>query len=212
MNMNVLSLENSDRLLWLGRYSERVYTGLRSFAEKFDSMTGSTTHESKLEFVKNFCFDEKNPASIRSSLLRAYDNAIVLRDEIGTETFSYIQLALYEMNKAEKSKASILLNLQKVIDNIVAFWGMADDIIEDEHVRGLIKLGERIERVDLYARMNLNFDYIKREISRLTYRITKTGLRYNSENLERLKTLANGNDKSEVNNSEIIKAVENLIE
>ena len=130
--MNVLSQENSNRLFWLGRYSERVYTGLRSFAEKFDLMTDSANYEAKSEFVKNFCFDEKNPSSIRSSLLRAYDNAIVLRDEIGTETFSYVQLALYEINNAEKSK-SPMLNFQKVIDNIAAFWGMADDIIEDEH-------------------------------------------------------------------------------
>lgn len=205
--MEVLSFENSSRLLWLGRYSERVYTGLRSFAEKFDLMTDSASYEAKSEFVKNFCFDEKNPSSIRSSLLRAYDNAIVLRDEIGTETFGYVQLALYEINNAEKSKAP-MLNLLKVIDNIAAFWGMADDIIEDEHVRGLIKLGKRIERVDLYARMNADKADIKREICRLAYRITKTGLQYNAENLEKLKNLASGN---EINNSEIINIVENLI-
>lgn len=209
--MSILSRENSERLFWLGRYSERVYTGLRSFAEKFDSMTDSAAYESKSDFAKNFCFDEKNPSSIRSSLLKAYDNAIVLRDEIGTETFSYVQLALYEMSKAEKSKAP-MLNLQKVIDNIAAFWGMADDIIEDEQVRGLIKLGKRIERVDLYARMKINgsdIKDIKREICRLIYRLTKTGIRYNAENFEKLKTLADGN---EINASEIMTAVENLIE
>ena len=205
--MTVLSLENSDRLLWLGRYSERVYTGLRDFCEKIDIMNDETSYESKKEFVKNFCFDEKNPSSIRSSLLRAYDNAIVLRDEIGSETFSYVQLAVYEMNNAEKSKTP-MLNFQKVIDNIAAFWGMADDKIEDEHVRGIIKLGKRIERVDLYARMNADEKDIKREICRLTYRITKTGLRYNAENLEKLKTIANEN---KINNSEILRAVENLI-
>ena len=205
--MTVLSLENSDRLLWLGRYSERVYTGLRDFCEKIDIMNDETSYESKKEFVKNFCFDEKNPSSIRSSLLRAYDNAIVLRDEIGSETFSYVQLAVYEMNNAEKSKTP-MLNFQKVIDNIAAFWGMADDKIEDEHVRGIIKLGKRIGRVDLYARMNADEKDIKREICRLTYRITKTGLRYNAENLEKLKTIANEN---KINNSEILRAVENLI-
>ena len=203
-----LSIENSDRLLWLGRYSERVYTGLRSFAEKFDSITDSADYESKYDFVKNFCFDEKNPSSIRSSLLRAYDNAIVLRDEIGSETFAYVQLALYEINKAEKSK-TLMLNLLKVIDNIVAFWGMADDRIQDEQVRGLIKLGKRIERVDLYARMNASDEDIRREISRMTYRITKTGLRYNAANLEKLKSLAN---EEKINHSEVISAVENLIE
>ena len=86
---------------------------------------------------------------------------------------------------------------------------MADDRIQDEHARGLIKLGKRIERVDLYARMNASDEDIKREISRLTYRITKTGLRYNSDNLEKLKALAN---EEKINHSEVISAVENLIE
>ena len=36
--MGIMSVENTDRLLWLGRYSERVYTTLRLFANYFDSM------------------------------------------------------------------------------------------------------------------------------------------------------------------------------
>ena len=103
--MTVLSRENSSRLFWLGRYSERVYTGLRDFMAKFDAMTAGNSSQ---------CFDEGNPDSAAFSLMRAYDNAIVLRDEIGTETFSYIQLAVYEMKNAQRSPAP-LLQLQKVI-------------------------------------------------------------------------------------------------
>ena len=205
--MTVLSRENSDRLLWLGRYSERVYTGLRSFAQKFDAMTGINTNESKHDFTKSYCFDESNPSSIQFGLLRAYDNAIVLRDEIGSDTFSYIQLALYEMKNAERSQAP-LLQLQKVIDNIVAFWGMADDIIEDEHVRGIIKLGKRIERVDLYARMNVSNKNIRREVRRLSYRITKTGLNYDKKGLAHINALI---ESESINRKELIKLVENLI-
>ena len=36
----------------------------------------------------------RNPDSIISNLNRAYDNAIVLRESIGSETLSYIQLSL----------------------------------------------------------------------------------------------------------------------
>ena len=43
----------------------------------------------------------RNPDSIISNLNRAYDNAIVLRESIGSETLSFIQLAIYEMNKAK---------------------------------------------------------------------------------------------------------------
>lgn len=70
----------------------------------------------------------RNPDSIISNLNRAYDNAIVLRESIGSETLSFIQLAIYEMNKAKKSKSPVV-ELQKVNDNLLAFYGTVDDQI-----------------------------------------------------------------------------------
>lgn len=202
--MSILSRENSERLFWLGRYSERVYTGLHEFAGKFDAISDANLRD---DFAKRLCFDDTNTSSIAFSLMRAYDNAIVLRDEIGTETFSYIQLAVYEMNAAKKSRAP-LLQLQKVIDNIAAFWGMADDRIENELARGIIKLGKRIERVDLYARMNAGTEEIRREIRRLAYRIGRTGMNYDAEKLAHLEALAN---EENINRPEIIREAEALI-
>ncbi|WP_243159453.1 alpha-E domain-containing protein [Clostridium sp. SM-530-WT-3G] len=34
--MGIISIEQSDRLYWLGRYTERVYTTLRIFSKSFD--------------------------------------------------------------------------------------------------------------------------------------------------------------------------------
>ena len=199
--MPVISAENSERLFWLGRYSERAFTGLRTFAEKFSMMQAGN------DAAKMTCFDEGNPESIAYSLNRAYDNAIVLRDEIGSDTFSYIQLAVYEMKKASHSKTP-LLGLQKVIDNIAAFWGMADDSIDDEHARNIIKLGTRVERVDLYARMNVDSKDIRKELRRLTYRIARTGLHYSPESLERLNILAS---EAELDCTSIVREVESLV-
>ena len=193
--MSILSCGNSERLFWLGRYSERVYTGIRALSGRWDSS------------AERICFDEANPESLYQSLIFAYDNAIVLRDEIGSDTFSYIQMAVYEMNSAKKSPAP-LLHLQKVNDNIAAFWGMADDIISDENVRGIIKLGKRIERVDLFARHNAGNDEIRREVKRLTYRIAKTGLHYNAETLADLNKLS---EEESINRNEVIRKVESLI-
>ena len=193
--MSILSCGNSERLFWLGRYSERVYTGIRALSGRWDSS------------AERICFDEANPESLYQSLIFAYDNAIVLRDEIGSDTFSYIQMAVYEMNSAKKSPAP-LLHLQKVNDNIAAFWGMADDIISDENVRGIIKLGKRIERVDLFARNNAGNDEIRREVKRLTYRIAKTGLHYNAETLADLNKLS---EKESIDRNEVIRKVESLI-
>ena len=193
--MSILSFGNSERLFWLGRYSERVYTGIRALSGTLDSS------------AERKCFDESNPESLYCSLMYAYDNAIVLRDEIGSEAFSYIQMAVYEMNSAKKSPAP-MLQLQKVNDNIAAFWGMADDVISDENVRGIIKLGKRIERVDLYARGSAGNDEIRREVTRLTYRIEKTGLHYNPETLSALNELS---EEENINRPEMIRMVESLI-
>ncbi len=221
--MAILSLANSDRLYWLGRYSERVYTTLRFFARQFDSMIDLKTDEyeefckqqdipniytSKEDFSHRYCFDEKDPNSIYSNLIRAYDNAIELREEIGSDTLCYVQLAVYEMNKARLSDAP-LLQLQKVIDNIAAFWGMADDSIDDENVRGIIKLGKRIERIDLYARMRVSADEIKREIRRLSLRVRRTRLKYSMSGIVHLNYMA---ENTGIDYPTVVREVESLVD
>ena len=113
--MGIISVEQADHLFWLGRYTERVYTTLRFYFPKFDSMIDETVdsyqafcesidipniYTSKEDFLRRYPFDADNPDSIISNLNRAYDNAIVLRESIGSEALSYIQLAIYDMNKA----------------------------------------------------------------------------------------------------------------
>lgn len=108
--MGIISVEHTNQLFWLGRYSERVYTTLNIFADRFDSMIDLDTdkyeefcllqeipniYTSKEDFASRYCFDERDPNSVYSNLIRAYDNAIVLREEIGSLTLSYIQLAVY---------------------------------------------------------------------------------------------------------------------
>ena len=151
--MGIISIENTDRLYWLGRYSERVYTTLRIFFDRYDSMIDLADDEykdyckrqeipniytSSEDFAERYCFDETDENSIISNLTRAYDNAIELREEIGSMALSYVQLAVYAMNDAKKSIAP-LLELQQTRDNIVAFWGIVDDSVDDEHVRSIIK-------------------------------------------------------------------------
>ena len=65
----------------------------------------------------------RNPDSLISNLNRAYDNAVVLRESIGSEALSYIQMSVYDMENAAKSEVP-LLELQQVLVNIHAFWGI----------------------------------------------------------------------------------------
>lgn len=221
--MAILSLEHSDQLYWLGRYSERVYTTIHEYEKRFDSLIElkeedydafckaqdiPNIYNSKDDFIQRYCFDENDTNSIYSNLIRAYDNAVVLREEIGSETLAYIQLAVYAMNKANASQAP-LIQLQKVVDNIVAFWGMVDDDIDNEHVRSIIKLGKRIERIDLYARMKMDPVRLRREMKRLNTRINRTGLKYNTMKLAHLNYLV---EMSEIPNDIVVEEIESLFD
>lgn len=201
--MGIISIEQADRLYWLGRYTERVYTTLRMFSKSFDSLIDGIADSyvnfcksidipniyiDKEDFVSRYPFDATIPDSIISNLTRAYDNAIVLRDSIGSESLAYIQLAIYEMNKAAKSK-SPLVELQKVNDNILAFYGIADDIIDSENIRNIIKAGKRIERIDMYARLGVGKKELTREISRMIPRVERSGLEYDADKLKNIRSL-----------------------
>lgn len=202
--MGIISVEQADRLYWLGRYTERVYTTLRMFCESFDVMIDEIRdsysefckkidipdiYGDKDTFLQMYPFDKENPDSIISNLDRAYDNAVVLRKSIGSEALSYIQLAVYEMNKASASKAP-LIELQYVTDDLLAFWGIADDQIDSEQVRNIIKAGKRIERIDLYARLGVAGQELLREVHRMIPRVERSGLEYEPDKLKVLEELA----------------------
>lgn len=220
--MGIISVEQTNRLLWLGRYSERVYTTLRLYSNSFDTMIDEIAdsyaefckmvdipdiYGSKEVFREKYPFDEENPDSIFSNLNRAYDNAIVLREEIGSEALSYIQLAIYDMNKARISRAP-LIEMQRVIDNILAFWGIVDDSIDSEQVRNIIKTGKRIERIDLYARLGIERSQLVREINRLVPRIARSGMEYREDKINALKELV---AEPEINYYRIVYEVESIL-
>jgi len=206
--MGIISLEQADRLYWLGRYTERVNTTIRMFSKSFDSMIDGIS-ESYDEFCKmidipniysgvddfnqKYPFDNTNPDSIISNMTRAYDNAIVLRESIGSESLSYIQLAIYEMHVAKISEAP-LVELQKVLDHLQAFWGVTDDEIDDERIRNILKAGKRIERIDLYARLGAGGRELIREVTRMIPRVERCGLNYDVDRLIKIKEMANSSD------------------
>lgn len=220
--MDIISLEQADHLYWLGRYTERVHTTLNIFAKRFDALIDGAVNSyeefcksidipviytDKADFIRNYPFDKENPDSIISNLIRAHDNAITLRESIGSETLAYIQLAIYEMNKAEKSKAP-MIELQKVNDNLLAFYGTVDDQIDSENIRNIIKAGRRIERIDLYARLGLERKEIARQIHRLIPRLEKSGLDYDAFKLREINRLV---DEDTIDYYKIVDYVETLL-
>lgn len=220
--MGIISVDRADRLFWLGRYTERVYTTIRLYSDSFDELIDGIAdnyvdfckmidipdvYGSKEAFEEKYPFDEMNPDSIMSNLVRAYDNAIELRDEIGSEVLSYIQLAIYAMNKAKISNAP-LIELQYVIDNLLAFWGIVDDDIDSEMTRNMIKVGRRIERIDLYGRLHHTQNELIRQVKRLIPRVERSGLAYDRDNLMLLKSVV---EEPEIDYYKVVSVVESIV-
>ena len=220
--MGIISVDRADRLFWLGRYTERVYTTIRLYSDSFDELIDGIAdnyvdfckmidipdvYGSKEVFEEKYPFDEMNPDSIMSNLVRAYDNAIELRDEIGSEVLSYIQLAIYAMNKAKISKAP-LIELQYVIDNLLACWGIVDDDIDSEMTRNMIKVGRRIERIDLYGRLHHTQKELIRQVARLIPRVERSGLAYDRDNLMLLKTIV---EAPELDYYKVVSVAESIV-
>ena len=198
--MGIISVEQVDHLYWLGRYTERVYTTLKVYSDSFDRMIDETQDSygkycesldipniylNKEDFLTRYPFDEEVPDSIISNLNRAYDNAIVLRETIGSDALSYIQMAIYAMNNAAYSE-SPLIELQQISDELLSFWGIIDDQVDSEQIRNIIKAGKRIERIDLYARLEIEKTKIEREIHRMIPRVLRSGMKINETALSKI--------------------------
>lgn len=221
--MGAITIEQGDAIFWLGRYTERVYTTMDYFAQSFDQMIDYDTEDYTRfcasldipniytdghDFIRRYCFDLANPDSIASNLKRGYDNAVVIRELLGSPALSYIQLAVYAMNRAACSDAP-MIELQKVKDNIVAFWGMADDNIGVRDLRDILKIGRRVERLDLYARLHLDGELVKRAAERLTGRLIHSHIRYSKAGLNNIYILVNA---PEIDYNSLLKETESLIE
>lgn len=120
---NAISAIKANRLYWLGRYTERVYISLHLLRRYYDKMIDGEPKEyeeyyQKLDtsnpypdmesFRMGYMYDDKNPCSLISGLIAANDNAIVLREEIMSETLSYVELSLSHIRKSAEKKMGIL--------------------------------------------------------------------------------------------------------
>ena len=205
--MGIISLEKSNHLYWLGRYSERAFTTIRTFMDAYDTMLDQDpnaykhiceklhipdVYGSKEVFIVNYLFDETDPNSIYSNLSRACDNASVMRDMISSTALSYIQLALYEMVDAKK-ESFCLLRLQQVLDDLYAFWGCIDDYVESSACRNIMKTGRYIERLDLYIRLDYDRKAMELAYERMAYRLQRSRAAYNEQDFKIVSDAINNN-------------------
>ena len=171
----IINASKANRLFWLGRYVERVYMTLHLLRQVYDKMIdgqpedydafwkrldATDSYASTGEFTLGMMYDEENPASVLSALNRAMDNAIMLREDIKSETMSYIEMSIALMKEMRRKAESNVTNLQPVTDWMLAFRGSAAQRIESPKVLSMLAIGQLIEEMDIMLRFNYGYDRV----------------------------------------------------
>lgn len=223
--MGIITIEKANHLFWLGRYVERVFSTVNVFQDYYDLMIDQDyeayhtfcrrleipdIYQDSEDFCYRYVYDKTNFDSIIMNLIRAYDNAIVLRDEITSETLAYIELALRVLEHTDSDAP--ILELQKVIDYLYAFWGSVDDKVETEACRNIMKCGKYAERLDLCYRFESDHIDIQKQIAKLKNRVHKLENQYHLEGLSQIELLQDENQTTRWDYLEQINQLTHLFE
>lgn len=179
-----LSRAKADQLLWLGRYTERVYTTLKRFFKTYDANVDLESkdfsefcHELDLPFdssepieslIANILYNPDNPVSVCSSMRAAFGNAILLRPELGTESSSYVELALINL-RGSKDPVGRLPMHRTVRDDLLAFWGSLEDGGMGGEAKAMLFFGKYLERIDLWSRFGTDEQLLDRPVRKLIF-------------------------------------------
>ncbi|KAA6300126.1 MAG: hypothetical protein EZS26_003731 [Candidatus Ordinivivax streblomastigis] len=181
-----ISKTKAESLFWLGRYTQRVYTILHFFRKYRDRMIDEdenayslfceklgieNIYTSREDFLHRYLFDQSDNNSLISGLAYASNNATLLREEIKSETFAYIQMSICHIEKCTGD--SDVNVLQPVTDSLLAFWGSVDERIYNRDVRNMIKAGKYLEMFDLHVRFDYPYGRIISFLNRLEKHIEK---------------------------------------
>ncbi len=217
-----VSSAKANRLYWLGRYAERVYLTLHMLRKHFDLMidedkdayiifctkmgVDKNKYTSADDFTKRYLFDATNPESVINMLERVKDNAMMLREEIMTETLCYIEISIAYMNKPEVQNCGIE-GLQRITDNMLAFWGSIDERIVNNQIRHSIKFGKYLESLDLHIRFDYPFSRVEEIFNRMLDSIEKECYICNEMTLLMLKKQLNFDNYK---NPEVLQLINGL--
>ena len=128
---------------------------------------------------------------MRGSVEAMLGNGMVLRETITSPTLAYLQMAHMALGMAESSEAP-LVELQWVMDDIMAFRGSFDDSVEAETTRNITKVGSLVERISLMLRLDWQLPRLERELPKLLARLRRTDLAPEAEALEVIERAAAG--------------------
>lgn len=180
----IISAVKANSLFWLGRYEERVYITLHLLRKCHDKMIDGELEDywpiwQKLdttgayqtieEFTFGIMYDDTNPSTVMTAQTKAMDNAILLREDILSETLSYLEMSLALLKECRKKQEKNVICLQPVIDWSLAFWGSAQQRLQNHKALYIMSIGRNVENMDMllrfdysYERVALAYDSLKR--------------------------------------------------
>jgi uncharacterized alpha-E superfamily protein len=189
---DTISNTKAENLFWLGRYVQRVYVVLHFLRKYRDVMIDENesayglfceklgienAYKSSEDFLHDYLFDKTNENSLISTLALASNNATLLREEIKSETFAYIQLSICHMDNCAKD--SDIDILQMVTDSLLAFWGSVDERMYKRDARNMLKAGKYLETFDLHVRFEYPHERILYLLNRLKKHVEKERALFN---------------------------------
>ena len=192
--LQLVTASKADNLYWLGRYTERAFTTLVQFFPFYDRVMDENPNafrpfaraldlpedfEDFDAFIHSFLYDGDNPDSVRSAIVAAFNNAVILRPELSSRLLQYVELAMTNITDAAERSASAedIYAQRDVADNMLAFWGGIENSVVSRQLKAFIFIGKYIERIDLYTRFHLPLEQMDAPLSKLeTYAHLLDGL------------------------------------
>lgn len=181
---DIISAMKANRLYWLGRYEMRVYLTLHQLNKCYDKMIDGEpddyltfwhkldadgSYKTNEEFTLGMLYDETNPTSVISAQRFAMDNAMMLREDILSESLSYLEMSVAHMKKCKAASEMNISQLQPIIDWSLAFWGSAEQRLLNHKALAIMMIGRNVENLDMqirfgypYRRVALAYDSLKR--------------------------------------------------
>lgn len=130
-------------------------------------------------FIHSFLYDEKNPDSVRSAIVYAFNNAVILRPELGSRSLQQVELAMSSIVEASEyggTDADIFKH-RDIADNMLAFWGGVENSPVEPTLKSFIFVGKYLERLDLYTRFGYSVEELKAPLAKLgSYILPLNGL------------------------------------
>ncbi|WP_317855926.1 alpha-E domain-containing protein [Chakrabartyella piscis] len=223
--MGAITLNKNNRLFWLGRYAERVYQSVGIVAKMQDMMLDeedididafcskigiAAIFDSPEDFCKRYPFDRSLQGSIICAADDMLGNGMVLRELLGSLTLSYLQMTVSALELASKSK-SCAVELQWVLDDIMAFRGSYAEFVEKTSTRNTIRCGASVERLGTMIRFDATELEIRKECKKLLHRLERSGLDHDAEQLAYITEFISSEEEN-LNRFELISKVESLFQ